>query len=280
MLEKQCASQRSQPTHARGDASGGSDLTRREGLWILGMRTKSLLLAGLLVLLFVGLAASPASAHHCKGKHKGDPGCEPDGDETQDTLVCVDFVDATNAIQSDFLGPYCSNKQTKVYAHIGRQSGQFRLRTTTSIKKVPSSARKNFLTFGDCLEVIDCNAPVTFPVMVFSPTDFNTWRNTLDLREMAIFEQGTAPMRVIFTDDGTADGKLYWLNFGEYNPSDPIVCDGDEVLVTRTGAETWTIESSPLDKGACLDEVEPKDRFSLSQSHYDVPFYLEITVLD
>jgi len=118
--------------------------------------------------LVLGIAA-PAAAHHCKGSHAGEPGCDGGGGgggggDTQRIPQNCEFLDAPgDTIRSDALGAY-QHDVDKVYCSTGDSSEN----VDTSRLRLKSLARGNIskairkadivIDEGSCTDAAGCAA--------------------------------------------------------------------------------------------------------------------------
>ena len=212
----------------------------------------------------------------------------PDG-ETQDIPICVTVID-TVAIASDGEPLYCDSKKEHIGAIIGRSAGSFHLDTNTNNS---DGGRTMNLTFGQPVDGGQADegpnplfpipgqvTPITFRIRTARPrvADFGG-RGYVDLRAMEVGDSNDVAARIGLVVTNEQNEYLLQYRSTAFSENDPEnwpskLDDTDLLIVTRTSATTWTIESGA---GA---KAHLSRRLGWNEIHdvgiFDMPISLEI----
>lgn len=232
------------------------------------------------------------------------PGSGGPGGDTQDIPICV-TVNDTVAIASDGDPLYCHSKKEHVGAIIGRSVGSFHLDTNTNNA---SGGRTMNLTFGQPVDggpadegpdplfsIPGSVAPVAVKMKTarsrvadFGGRGYEDLRTMGDTNNDGVLDAGEEALLPVcdliaarITLIVTNEQHEYLLQYrstawSENDPEawPPKLNETDFLIVTRTSAATWTVESGPSAK------AHLSRRLGWNATHdvgvFDMPISLEI----
>lgn len=222
--------------------------------------------------LALGFVPAPVEAHHCKGPHSEDPGCEGGGagggGGGGSISVAVglrddDDPDNPDRLLSDELGAYF-DKVDQVGASIGN-TGDFAMKLT---KGNQPPIRKFFLDFKDCASG-DCISP---SLIKFTEGGANVFATGTDMKAMKIGE--SFPLKLRIGIDLTGVGGDLWILFleGEENADCPD--SSSTTTVSKISDNTWTITAGE-NAHACLSRRDGGGQ-STPSGNYLMPFLMKV----
>lgn len=244
--------------------------------------------------LFVG-PAGLVYAHHCKGGHANDPGCDGGGDPPggNDFPVDLEFRDGViDGIQSDivaFPDPGYVDGESGVRARI-QDNGILLINIVEPralIFDFSNQTRAPACAPADCKReeniVMVSGVAVSLRVVADADPSVHLPGNLLG---MDVNEMFNGEMKLGYGGPGKA--PRFSVRFRSPEPGEPIdafiATDSTFVEITRTSQTTWFIEAvegsdpnAPGDQALLFSKFKDRGQVTQDEGAYKMPFGLEVT---